>query len=272
MADEEIVPEPDPIQAEVLELTVENVPLAPDNRPAQNVLGEIKRTQREFETKIQRQLADIAAMLQQRPAAPAPITPTPGSEYTTEQLAQLSAAGNAEATRILIQRGVQEESEKKFAAWTQQQQVQGALSQILARHPVLTDASHPLTQAVYQARQTFLQNGWAPGPATDLEAIKATFLQSPHLVPQPTSAAQASDAARRAAVTPQQAMDGAAPRRSPQQTRPQGAPMDKKLMDIAKRMDVKDPAGSLKRFQERQNQNRSLVSPAVQQAVREENA
>ncbi len=267
---EEIVADEPGVEPEV-EAEVET-PLAPDDRPAKNVLAEMNRKY----TKIERQNADILAAIQsfqQQRAASAPVAPSPvsGSEYTDEQLGQLAAAGNAEAIRIMVERQTQRATQAQFSQFAQTQTVTRALGELFTRYPMLRDdPAHPLTQAVYTARNQFLASGWQPGPQTDLEAIKAAIVNAPHLVPAPSGAVPL-DTTRRAGVTAQQSMEGAAPRRSPQSGQTAVVkPLDKKVAGIAQRMDVKDPQGSLKRFMERQSGNRSTVSPVISQAVREE--
>jgi hypothetical protein len=270
--DETVESAPDPVPAETTEETpVETLPLAPDNRPERNVLAEMNRKY----TKLERQQADILAALQslqQRGPTPAPVAPTPaaGAEYTDEQLGQLAAAGNAEAIRILVQRQTERATQAQFSQFSQTQSVQRAFGELVARYPMLRDdPSHPLTQAVYAARNQFLASGWAPGIQTDLEAIKAAIVNAPHLA-QSAPTASVGESTRRAGVTAQQSMEGAASRRSPQTAQTQQAkPLSKDVAGIARRMNVKDPQNSMKRFLERQQAGRSTVSPAVQQAVRE---
>jgi hypothetical protein len=277
MADDETVIQPDPVPAEpVDEPILEETPLAPDTRPTKNVLAEIQRRDRDGQarlTKIERQqqeiLAALQAMGQQRPPPPPP-PPVAGSEYTDEQLGQLAAAGNAEAIRVLVERQTQRATQAQFSQFAQTQTVARALGELFTRYPMLRDEpTHPLTQAVYTARNQFLASGWTPGPQTDLEAIKAAIVNAPHLVPAPSGPGQ--ETTRRAGVTAQQSMEGAAPRRSPQSGQTAVVkPLDTKVAGIAQRMNVKDPQGSLKRFMERQSGNRSTVSPTIQQAVRED--
>ena len=282
MAEDETVGEPEPVPAETVETpeetTAEALPLAADQRPTRNVLAEIQRRDREGQarlTKIERQQQEILdafrGMVQARAQMPV-ATPAPaaGSEYTDEQLGQLAAAGNAEAIRLLVERQTQRQTATQFTQFSQAQAVQTGLAEFLRQYPMLReDTQHPLTQAVYAMRNRMVASGWAPGPGTDLEAITKTIATSPHLavaaqpVPQETT--------RRAGVTAQQSMEGAAPRRSPQpgQTQPV-RPLDKRTAGIAQRMNVKDPQNSMKRFLDRQQTGRSSVSPAIQQAVREE--
>src|SRR3990167_6858679 len=277
MADEETVHEPDPVPAEIVEPEiVEEAPLAGDARPTRNVLAEIQRRDRDRQqqlTKIERQQMEILAAfqaMQTRSAAPAPAPNAAGSEYTDEQLGQLAAAGNAEAIRLLVERQTQRTTATQMHQFTQGQAVQAGLTEFFRQYPMLReDQHHPLTQAVYATRNRMLASGWAQGPSTDLEAITKTIATAPHLAvsAQPVS----QDTTRRAGVTAQQSMEGAAPRRSPQsgQTQPV-RPLDKQVAGIARRMNIKDPQGSVKRFMDRQQAGRSTVSPAIQQAVREE--
>jgi len=271
MADETVEqPDPVPVEDEIQAAPEETLPL-PDDRPAKNALAEMQRKY----TKIERQNAEILAamqaMAQQQQTRQAPPQ-VPGQEYSDEQLGQLAAAGNAEAIRLLVERQTTRQTNHQFNQMAQMQTLQQALQQVFARYPMLrNDPNHPSTQAVYQARQAFLASGWRPGLQTDLEAIKAAIVNAPHLFTASGPAPQ--DTTRRAGVTAQQSMEGAASRRSPQSRETQPVrPLDKKVAGIAQRMDVKDPQGSIKRFLERQQGNRSTVSPIIQQAVREEQA
>ncbi len=272
MAEEPEVPVEEPeVQAPAEEPEVQ----LPADRPAKNVLMEIQRRDKERQqqmTRIERQqeemLNALRAIQTPRPATPAPVT---GAEYSDEQLSQLASAGNPEALRILVQRQSQRDNQAQFTQFTQAQAVQAGLNEFFKLYPVLqTDQAHPLTQAVYAMRNRLIQSGRPMGPETDLAAITNTIASSPQLAVGATPQAPA-DTTRRAGVTAQQTMEGAASRRSPQsqQTAPV-RPLDKRVQGIAKRMDVKDPQNSLKRFMDRQTSERSTVSPIIQQAVREE--
>src|SRR3990167_3855533 len=275
MADEETVHEPDPVPAEGVEPEgVEEAPLAGDTRPTRNVLAEIQRRDRDRQqqlTKIERQQLEILAAvqaMQTRPAVPAPTAP--GSDYTDEQLGQLAAAANPEALRLLVERQTQRAAASHMQQFTQGQAVQAGITEFFRQYPMLReDPQHPLTQAVYATRNRMLASGWAQNLQTDLEAITKTIATAPHLAVAAQPVPQ--DTTRRAGVTAQQSMDGAAPRRSPQSGQTQQVrPLDKQVAGIARRMNIKDPQGSLKRFMDRQQAGRSTVSPAIQQAVREE--
>src|SRR3990167_687151 len=153
MADEEPVHEPDPVPAEIVEPEiVEDAPLAGDARPTRNVLAEIQRRDRqgaERLTKIERQQQEIMALLQgmqARPAAPAPVQPAAGSDYTDEQLGQLAAAGNAEAIRLLVDRQTQRAAASHMQQFTQGQAVQAGITEFFRQYPMLReDPPHPLT-------------------------------------------------------------------------------------------------------------------------------
>ncbi len=266
-----VEPEQDAPPAEEYAVTETPIALAPDNRPPQNVLGEVNRKYTKIERQqleLQQQNAEILTLLraQQRPAA-APVAQA-GSEYTDEQLASMDLGGNLEAKRILTERVVRRETDARMNAWTQQQAVQGAVKELMSKYPQLADASDPLTQAVYQARSTFLQNNWTPGPSTDLEAIKAAIINAPHLVKHANSVPM--DTTRRGTVTAQQSMDGAAPRRSPQQGRAQGPALTPRQQELAKRYGVKDPQAAIRRFNERRDAGTSVINPNLESTVREQ--
>jgi hypothetical protein len=261
-------PEPEPVPVEETpeaHPAEDSLPL-PGDRPARNVLAEMQRKY----TKIERQNSELLSALQGLQHAPAPA-PVQGAEYTDEQLAQLAAAGNSEAIQVLVSRQTQRATGAQFAHLQQVSSVQQALGHLFTRYPMLQqDPGHPLTQAVYQARQHFLANGWQPGLLTDLEAIKAAIVSAPHLT---APGIGGGDTTRRAGVAAQQSIDGAASRRSPQAAATAAVrPLNRRVAGIAQRMNVKDPQGALKRFEARQAAGRSSVSPMIIQAIREEHA
>jgi predicted secreted protein len=276
MADDpEVQPDETPEEPQAApEVLPEDTPLAPDNRPARNVVAEVNRKFTKIERQLEEQRAQnaqiLASLQQQRQPAPQPAPAQTGAEYSDEQLGQLAAAGNVEALRLLVQRQSEKATAQQMGQFTQVQTVQRALGELFSRYPMLReDTQHPLTQAVYAARNQFLAQGWAPGPATDLRAIEAAIVNAPHLATPVAPTTQ--DTTRRAGVTAQQTMEGAAPRRSPQSGQTAVVkPLDPKVQGIAQRMNVADPQNSLKRFMDRQQNRRSVVSPAIQQAVREE--
>ena len=66
-------------------------------------------------------------------------------------------------------------------------------------------------------------------------------------------------------------MDGAAPRRSPQQGRAQqGPPMTPRQQELARRYGVKNPQEAIRKFNERRQQGSSVINPNLDNVVREQ--
>lgn len=238
---------------------VTDVATAPDDRPIQNVKAEFDRKL----SKVERQLSEIAAML----AAQQPQRPAVVPEYTDQQLLELANAGNAAAMDALMERKTARHTQQQFSQVNAQQMIAGQLQALYARYPMLTDASHALTQAAMQAKMALVRNGYPPqAPATDLEAIKLAIVDNPGLV-----VAAASAPVSRSGHGPQSSVDGAMPRRTATTTSASPA-VSQKAREVAQRMGIKDPAEAIKRFEKRQQDGRSSLSPLVVQAVREERA
>ncbi len=232
----------------------------PTERPIENLKGEFDR---KF-TKVERQLQEIAATLAAF-QAPKP-EPTPAPEYTDQQLLELANAGNAAAHAEYVRRLVERQVAQQTQAAQQTQMVQTQLQSLYARYPQLSDPTQPLTQAALQAKVALVRNGYpAQSAATDLEAIKLAIVDHPGLA-QPAAAAPLSGGR---VPSPQQGIDGATPRR-PAPTTPTQRPLSQKEREIAARMNIKDPAEALKRFEKRQADGRSSVSPLIAQIVRED--
>lgn len=239
---------------------VTGVASEPTERPIENLKGEFDR---KF-TKVERQLQEIAATLAAF-QAPKP-EPTPAPEYTDQQLLELANAGNAAAHAEYVRRLVERQVAQQTQIAQQTQMVQTQLQSLYARYPQLSDPTHPLTQAALQAKVALVRNGYpAQSAATDLEAIKLAIVDHPGLA-QPASAAPVSGSR---AVSPQQGIDGATPRRSAPAT-PAPRALSQKEREIAARMNVKKPAEAIKRFEERMQAGRSSVSPSVAQIIRED--
>jgi len=239
---------------------VTGVASEPTERPIENLKGEFDRKM----TKVERQLAEIAAALTALTSRPA-VEATPAPEYTDQQLLELANAGNAAAHQEYTRRIVAQQVGQQMQVSQQQQMVAGQLQSLYGRYPQLTDPSHALTQAAMQAKLALIRAGYpAQSAATDLEAIKLAIVDHPDLA-QPRAPGTPGGAGR----TPQQGIDGATPRRPVSPTAPARA-LSQKERDIAARMGVKDPEHSRERFEKRQQDGRSSLSPLVHQIVREE--
>ena len=239
------------------------------DRPIENFRAEFHRRNDEQAgrmTKVERQQQEILAALAALTARPvAEVVPPP--EYSDQQLLELANAGNAAAHQEYVRRMVAQQVAQQTHVTQQTQMIAGQLQSLYGRYPQLTDPSHPLTQAAMQSKMTLIRAGYpAQSAATDLEAIKLAIVDHPDLA-QPAAAAPAP--AGGTPRTPHQGIDGAAPRRPASTTTPARA-LSQKERDIAARMGIKDPAGALKRFEKRQQDGRSSVSPQVAQILREE--
>ena len=233
------------------------------DRPIENLKGEFDRKM----TKVERQLAELTAMIAAQQSAPRPeVTPTP--EYSDQQLLELANAGNAAAHQEYVRRMVAQQVGQQRQIDQHQNIITGQLQALYGKYPQLTDPSHALTQAAMQAKMALVRTGYpAQSAATDLEAIKLAIVDNPGLV-QPAASPTHSSGER--GRTPQQGIDGAASRRPTSPTTPTRA-LSQKERDIAARMGIKDPIEALKRFEKRQQDGRSSMSQQVAQIVREEN-
>jgi len=242
---------------------VTGVASEPTERPIENLKAEMDRKLTKVERQQQEILAALAA-LTNRPA----IETAPAPEYTDQQLLELANAGNAAAHQEYTRRIVAQQVGQQMQVSQQQQMVAGQLQSLYGRYPQLTDPSHALTQAAMQAKLALIRAGYpAQSAATDLEAIKLAIVDHPDLAQPRASGPPGSPGG--AGRTPQQGIDGATPRRPVSPTAPARA-LSQKERDIAARMGVKDPEHSRERFEKRQQDGRSSLSPLVHQIVREE--
>lgn len=253
----EVPPNPDAIAAPGVTGVAEGA-----DRPIENLKGEFDRKM----TKVERQLAEIAAglaALTSRPAAEA--TPTP--EYTDQQLLELANAGNAAAHQEYVRRMVAQQMSQQTRVQQQQTFVTSQLQAVYARYPHLSDPSHALTQAAIQAKMALIRAGYpAQAPGTDLEAIKIAIVDNPGLA-QPSAPTPAPSGGP--TRSPQQGIDGATSRR-PTSTSTPSRTLSKEERAIAARMSVKNPEGSIKRFEQRMQDGRSSVSLQVARVLEEE--
>ncbi len=232
------------------------------DRPIENLKGEFDRKM----TKVERQLAEIAASVAALSTRPAPET-TPTPEYSDQQLLELANAGNAAAHQEYVRRMVAQQVGQQRQVDQQSQMITGQLQHLYSRFPQLTDPSHPLTQAAMQSKMALIRGGYpAQSAATDLEAIKLAIVDHPSLAQPAAPGPVPSGGPTR---TPQQGIDGATPRRSASPSTPVRA-LSQKEREIAARMGVKDPEHARERFAKRQQDGRSSLSPLVAQIVREE--
>lgn len=264
MPDPEVMPDTSPAPVDDQTPTTDPAPSPadggePEERPWKNVLAEMNRKY----GKVESRLDELAAFLAAQAARATPQAATGYDALSDAQLQELDQSGSAEARIALMERIAQRQSQATRAQDTQIRQAESAVAALLQRYPQLADTSDPLRMAVDESRRQYVQMGYPAGPLVDLEAIKTAIVSNPHLVraqsPQPASNPQRPSPAQ---------IDGATPRRPAPRTA--AAPkIDPKAIEIARRMGVKDPAKALQRFQERQAQGRSSVSPMITTIVKE---
>jgi hypothetical protein len=223
-----------------------------DDRPEENRHRETLRKVDRMQQQIDQVLAYLVSGQQQQ-QAPASKTEPP----TDEELWGLAQQGDRAAFDEYMARKARREVSQNQTVNRRQQIVAGQLQAIVNKYPVLNNPQHPLAQTMQQAYQLLLQNGYAQGPETLLEAAKTAIADRPDLVAEHWSQASQAreqvrqDSTRRA----QSGVMGGTYRQEPRNTQtPKASPEEQAL---AARMGVKDPAKAMERFRERQKSGRS---------------
>ncbi len=219
------------------------------DRPVDNAVAEFNR---KF-TKLQSQLdAVIQYTASQQPARVSAPVSQPAT-VTDDDLWSLAQQGDRQAFNTLQERTADRRIQAVMGTQHRQQIVTSQLQALTHKYPVLNDGSHPLTQTVQRAYQIMTQQGYAPGPATLLEAAKTAIADSPDIVSELyTQGATVRDQVRQSATTRSQSgVMGASPRQdaAPRQATKTAS---KEELALAKRMGIKDIAGAKARFLQRQ--------------------
>lgn len=248
--------EPEPELADPAVTGVE--PQEPD-RPWRNLKAEFDRKHGE----LQQGLATIMAILQASQTKPE----APQSGYTSEQLAQLAAAGHPDALTGLVDQRVNQTVQTRMEEHQRQQASVAEWSTLRTRYPQFADPSHPLTQYAMQVKSVLLRGGKPNAHATDVEAMLRAIADNPALV-QPRLAQPVGDATRQTGVQAQGNVTGATQRRAPA-AKP-AIKLDPKAYEIAKRMGVKDPQKAIEKFWKNQKDGRSSVSPTIGMIIRDQ--
>lgn len=227
----------------------ETAPL-PEDRPPQNVVGEFNRKIGDVNRKLDAALGWIAS--QQAPPA-RPASPGTSAPPTDDELFTRAQQGDRDAFEIWTNRRAARVVQAAQAQQQAQMLVDNQIGAILGKYPVLRDTSHPLSQWAAAAHQALLQQGYPNSRATLLEAMKTAITDRPDLVSElhAAPAAGRETARRSAAGQAQTGMMGASHRAAPAPGRQRQ--LSQAELDLAKRHGVKDAAGALKRFTERQN-------------------
>lgn len=262
MAEEDVTqPDPSPGAAEAA-----NADLAPvsgetqvGDRPVQNIVAEFNRKLGKTESELNRKIDAVLQYLasgQQTPARPTP--PQGNAEVTDEDLWRLAQQGDRMAFEEYQRRIAAREFQQRSQVERAQSTVVSQLNTLVAKYPVLRDASHPLTQHSHQAYQLLVQNGRPATQATLLEAALTAIADRPELVSEMYSqGGQAREQVRQTATSRAQAgATGATYRRETPKPQ-QGPQVSDASADLARRMGIKDPKAAKERFLKRQEEGRS---------------
>ena len=242
-------------------------PVQASDRPVENLAAEVHRRFGKFERQLESLTQYLATAQTQAQKPPQ----TGQQDVTDEDLWRLAQQGDRNAfdvymTRIADRRGALQQQGVR-----REQSVDAQLHALGYKYPVFNDPNHPLTQTANLAYGLLIQQGYAGGKATMLEAIKTAIADRPDLVSEiHAQGGQAREGVRRSATQVAQAgQTGVAHRDTPAPPPTKTKPLSGKEAEIAQRMGVKDPGKSKERFLQRQADGRSQLG-AVAGFVREE--
>lgn len=147
------------------------------DRPVENLKGEFDR---KF-TKLQSQLDQAIQLIVQGQQ----VRQTPPIEkgvLSDEELWASAQQGDRTAFEEYQRRIADRQVDQRLATNRRTDLVTTQLQVLVNRYPALNDGNHPLTMKTQQAYQALVQNGYAVGPATLLEAAKTAIADSPDIV------------------------------------------------------------------------------------------
>lgn len=234
----------------------------PADRSWREVKGELERKFTEGQTLVQRQLAELAQAVQTlSQTRTAPVAQT--QDYTDEQLAQLAAAGNAEALRQLVERNSARHAQVNQQFTNEQNLTRQELAVLAQKYPSLSDLSSPLRQSAEQAYRLLLSVGRPQDDRTRVDAILRAVADQ---------GAQPVATNPNRSMPPSAALDGSSPRRqAPQQ---QGGPrrVTPKEVQIGKRYGLteKQAQEALVNFEKRNAAGRSNITPNVSRIIEQQ--
>lgn len=250
---QDATPESSTGSAAEAETTLDGATSSQGGVPAQNLQGEFNRKFGVLQRQLEQLAANQQALLSQQAQTPQ-YTPQYQTAPSDEQLWEAAKQGSQPAFEEYQRRIAQREIQGTLQHQNVVSLVDRQMAILVNKYPVLNDASHPLTQAANVAFNLLSQSGFPRNRATMLEAAKLAITDNPDLVADlHNSGAIARDQMRRSATQVSRAgVTGVTYR---QGSTPQGqkGPVPKELQDLANKMGVKDPAGSMKRFKERRD-------------------
>ena len=241
-----------------------------DDRPVQNVVAEFNR---KFAKLTQQQETILQWIASQ--AVTTPPQPTRQAvnkaDVSDEDLWALAQQGDRQAFEMYQERIADRRIKQESVVQNRARLVQGQLAALMGKYPVLNNSQHPLTQYVNAAYQAYLQQGYPAGQETLLEAAKTAIADRPDLVAELHNAgATAREGVRRSATqVAQSGVTGASHRQSPSSNNNQAKVLTPDQRALAKRMGIKDPAKSVERFLQRQENGQSSLG-GVRAFVNEE--
>jgi hypothetical protein len=223
---------------------------------------------------VQAQVAEVvnslASMAQARQAGPQPQPQL----VNDQEIRQAAEQGHFAAQEYLTRQAARAEATAAVQSGLAQQQRATQITQqiqlLMAKYPQFKEAGNPLSATTASVRNTLLQQGYPNDLSTILEAMKVAIVDNPEVVAQMVNKGPVTnELARQSAVASQSmgSMRTGAARRSPAE--PETPKLEKRALDMAKRMGVKDPTGSVKRMYERNAGGKSALSPTVAMVIRE---
>ena len=230
----------------------------PHDRPVENVMAEFNRKY----ARQQQQLEAVIQWIATQQQVPTPIVTQANGELTDEDLWRQAQQGDRKAFEMYQERIADRRLEKKSTIQTRAQMVQAQLQIIGQRYPVLADPQHPLSQTAQMAYHLLTQNGYPPGPETQLEALKTAITDRPDLIAELQSQnTRVQDATRQSATrTAQSGVMGSTVRQSaPQTGKPPATRVSEAERALAQRMNISDPAKAKERFLKRQEEGKSKL-------------
>ena len=224
--------------------------------PVQNLIGEFNR---KF-GQLQRQIEALSAnqtMAQQTAYVPQPQYNAPSDEQLWEAAKQGDRSAFEEYQRRIASREIQGTLQSQNVVNLVDRQMQV----VMQKYPVLQDASHPLTQTVAHTYRLLVQSGFPQNKGTMLEAAKTAIADNPTMIAQMHSEGViAGEQNRRSATSVARAgQTGVTYRQGGGSTTPKAPQITQEVADLAKKMNVKDPAGAIQRFKERRAKGTSQI-------------
>src|SRR3989442_26748 len=208
---------------------------------------------------LERQIAGIAGLIQRvQPSQPAPQGP---KDLSDEELWALAQQGNRQAFELYQERIADRRFQQRFTAQRHEDAVTQQLAVLYQRYPELSDPQNPLTQRAVAFKNVLIQMGGQNSRQTDLDAILRAVADSRDLISKPASQAPPARVAAASGQIGAMHRAASAPKPTPGVSDAEAS--------VAKKMGIKDPKGALERFQKRQDEGRSTVSPTIVSAVRE---